>query len=216
MNRMHEEIFEKYHIWYYQNELWSKTTFLGVPCLKSVCDLWNYQEILTELNPALVVEFGTYKGGSALFFAHIVASLSSQSIVLTVDHKRRDLDCRVTAHPRIEIMISRSTDSAVKVRISELRQRNPGPIFVILDSSHEKDHVLDELVFLRPILFRGDYLVVEDSNINGHPVLPETGPGPWEALLEYESRYPNDFCRDSNLEAKFGFTFAPRGYLMRR
>ena len=31
-------------------------------------------------------------------------------------------------------------------------------------------------------------LVVEDGNINGHPVLPGWGEGPWEALEDYMAR----------------------------
>ena len=38
------------------NRVWEATSFLGVPCQKSVSDLWNYQEILTTLKPRLLVE----------------------------------------------------------------------------------------------------------------------------------------------------------------
>jgi cephalosporin hydroxylase len=58
-----------FHVWYYGTHRWEQVTFLDVPCLKSVSDLWNYQEILTDLKPSLVVEFGTHRGGSALYFA---------------------------------------------------------------------------------------------------------------------------------------------------
>ena len=68
---------------------------------------------------------------------------------------------------------------------------------------------------LRDLTRPGDYVVVEDGNINGHPVLPDWGPGPWEAIEEYESRHPDDYRHDTEREGKFGFTFAPRGYLIR-
>lgn len=60
---------DQYHCWYYDTEVWLKTTFLGIPSMKSVSDMWNYQEILSELKPALVLELGTGKGGSTLYFA---------------------------------------------------------------------------------------------------------------------------------------------------
>jgi cephalosporin hydroxylase len=62
---------DAYHRWCYDTGVWMRTSFLGIPCLKSVSDMWNYQEIIVALRPAFVVGFGTYSGGSALFFALI-------------------------------------------------------------------------------------------------------------------------------------------------
>ncbi|MBV9768089.1 MAG: hypothetical protein JOZ32_00840 [Bryobacterales bacterium] len=42
------------------------------------------------------------------------------------------------------------------------------------------------------------------------------GPGPYEALEEYLRQYPNDYQPDREREEKFGFTFAPKGFLIRR
>jgi cephalosporin hydroxylase len=69
---------------------------------------------------------------------------------------------------------------------------------------------------LRPLLVSGDYLIVEDSNVNGHPVEPSHGPGPFEAINEYFQQYPEDYRHDAAREAKFGFSFATRGFLIRR
>ena len=82
-------------------------------------------------------------------------------------------------------------------------------------SDHSMKHVFLELVQLRSLTRPGDYVVVEDGNINGHPVVPDWGPGPYEALEEYFSRYPDDYRRDTEREEKFGFTFAPNGFLIR-
>jgi cephalosporin hydroxylase len=60
---------------------------------------------------------------------------------------------------------------------------------------------------------RGSYLIVEDSNVNGHPVLPEYGPGPWEAIGEFLAAN-RDFVADASRE-KFLMTFNPRGFLKR-
>ena len=97
-----------------------------------------------------------------------------------------------------------------------LDEQLPGPIFAILDSDHSKSHVLAEMMNLRPVLAPGDYLVVEDSNVNGHPVRPFFGPGPYEAVREYFRRFPSDYERDAERAAKFGFSFAPAGFLRRR
>lgn len=204
-----------YHRWYYDSRVWDRTTWVGVKALKSPMDMWNYQEILAERRPSLVVEFGTRFGGGALFFASVLRQLGHRSKVLTVDVDAATVDPRVGTDPLIELLVASSTSPEVSRRIADLRAEYPGPLFAILDSDHSRDHVLAELRMLRPLLRAGDYVVVEDSNLNGHPVLPEWGPGPYEALEAYFSEHPGDFARDRDREQKFGFSFATNGFLVR-
>ena len=77
------------------------------------------------------------------------------------------------------------------------------------------NHVLAEMKVLRPLLSASDYLIVEDSMFNGHPVVPGYGPGPYEAIEAYEREFPNDYKHDVARENKFGWTFAPNGFLIR-
>jgi len=206
---------EQYHSWYYNQLVWTHTTFLGVPCLKSVSDMWNYQEILAERKPSLVIEFGTFNGGSALFFATILKLTSPHSRVLTVDLDQHSVNEAARSNPHIEFMEASSTSPETANRIRELRLQYPGSAFVVLDSDHSKNHVFQELLQLRQLTQSGDYVVVEDGNLNGHPVLPKFGPGPYEAIEEYFAQYPDDYVSDTAREEKFGFTFAPKGFLIR-
>lgn len=206
----------RYHLWYYNNQIWNSTTWAGVKALKSPCDMWNYQEILWDLKPSLILEFGSFYGGGTLFFASILEQINNTSQVFSVDIDHTSLNPKVRNHPRIELMLSSSTAPKVSQRIVELRREFPGSVFAILDSNHEKQHVLAEMQLLRPLLQTGDYVVVEDSNINGHPVLPGWGEGPYEAMEEYFAIYPDDYQRDYLREQKFGFTFATAGFLIRR
>lgn len=206
---------EAYHRWYYDTEVWEEVRFLDVVTNKSVSDMWNYQEILAELKPGIVVEFGTRFGGSALYFSVIGRAVVPGLQVLSVDVSHAELDERVPDYPGITLMLSSSTDPAVAEAVARMRGEHPGPAFFILDSDHSKDHVLGELELLRDVVVTGDYVIVEDGNINGHPVLPGWGEGPTEALEAYFERYPGDYLRDREREAKFGFTFAPGGYLIK-
>jgi cephalosporin hydroxylase len=56
-------------------------------------------------------------------------------------------------------------------------------------------------------------VVVEDTNVNGHPVLPDFGPGPMEAVDDFLEEHP-EFAVDTSRE-KYLMTFNPRGYLRR-
>ena len=76
-------------------------------------------------------------------------------------------------------------------------------------------HVLAELELLRGVVKTGDYVVVEDGNVNGNPVCPDRGEGPKEAVDAYFERYPDDYRLDLERESKFGFIFAPSGFLIK-
>jgi len=206
---------EAYHRWYYDTEVWERVRFLGVPALKSVSDMWNYQEILSELRPGLIVEFGTRFGGAALFFSVIGRAVNPALRVLTVDISQRDVHPRVRQESNIHFMACSSTDPSVAAAVRALRGDTGAPVFFILDSDHSKAHVLAELALLREVCTKGDYVVVEDGNINGNPVLPGWGEGPAEALAAYFEQYPGDYTVDRAREAKFGFSFAPGGFLVR-
>jgi cephalosporin hydroxylase len=164
----------------------------------------------------LVVEFGTAHGGSALFFANVMRQIGEPFKVLSVDVTHGRLEPAAGCDPDILLVKSSSTVPAIAEQIRRLKSEFPGKIFAILDSDHSMDHVLAEMKLVRPLLSAGDYLVVEDSTVNGHPVLPGWGPGPYEAIEAYEQEFPNDYTHDRGRENKFGFTFAPNGFLIRR
>ncbi len=84
---------------------------------------------------------------------------------------------------------------------------------VILDSDHSQAHVARELEILAPYVTPDSYLIVEDTNINGHPTYPSFGPGPFEALERFIADHP-EFVVDSSRE-KFLLTFNPKGFLRR-
>jgi cephalosporin hydroxylase len=206
---------DEYHKWYYNTLVWLKTTWMGVKCEKSVADMWNYQEILFESKPSLVIEFGTRHGGSALFFASVMRQIGAPFKVLSVDISHKSVNPAARRDPDIVFVESSSTIPAVADHIQRLKGDFPGRIFAILDSDHSMDHVLAEMKLLRPLLCAGDYLVVEDSDINGHPVVPGWGPGPYEAIEAYEREFPADYVHDVERENKFGWTSAPNGFLIR-
>ena len=85
---------------------------------------------------------------------------------------------------------------------------------VVLDSDHDKKHVLKELNLYNEMVSEGCYLIVEDTNLNGHPVYKNFGPGPMESIFEF-MKDNKDFEIDKKRE-KFLITTNPNGYLRRR
>ena len=86
------------------------------------------------------------------------------------------------------------------------------PCLVILDSDHTKTHVAKELERFAPLVTKGSYLIVEDTNISGHPIEDYSG-DPMGAVLEFLSTHP-EFESDRSRE-KYLISQNPFGYLRR-
>ncbi|MBI3651787.1 MAG: class I SAM-dependent methyltransferase [Acidobacteria bacterium] len=184
------------------------TYWLGVQVLKCPLDLWIYQEIIAELQPDVIIETGTYKGGSAWFMAHIL-DLIGKGEIFTIDVAD---DLARPAHPRIHYVKGSSTDEQLLHTLMNPRPTDETRL-IILDSLHTKAHVLKELHLWSPFVSPNSYLIVEDTNINGHPTYPTFGAGPYEAVEEF-FKMNSDFMVDTSRE-KFLMTFNPRGFLKR-
>lgn len=197
-----------FHKLYYDSmdQTWKNTFWLGVPVAKCPLDLWVYQEIIFELKPDVIIECGTYKGGSALFMAHVLDILNNGKVI-SIDIE--DIELR-PQHKRIDYLLGSSTSEDVVAQVARLISGKER-VMVVLDSDHHKEHVLNELRIYSRFVTRGSYLIVEDTNVNGHPVFPTFGPGPMEAVDQF-LRENKDFFIDKARE-KFYVTFNPRGYL---
>jgi cephalosporin hydroxylase len=132
--------------------------------------------------------------------------------VITVDikNKRAENLPSITAE-KVDFLIGSSTDPGIVAGITE-RVRGK-KVVVILDSAHDKDHVLAELRAYAPMVPEGSYVIVQDSNVNGHPVLPDYGPGPFEAIEEFLAE-SDEFQVDKTRE-RLILTLHPNGYLRR-
>ncbi len=66
---MRKAVIEEFNHIYYNSTVWGNgnTKWLGTAILKCPTDLWIYQEIIYELKPDVIVETGTFNGGSAYF-----------------------------------------------------------------------------------------------------------------------------------------------------
>jgi cephalosporin hydroxylase len=195
------------HDVFYDSDAWTKATWLGTQALKNPLDLWVYQEIVSETRPELVVETGTWRGGSALFLASVCDLLGEGEIVSIDVAPMRDDYPR---HPRITYVSGRSsTDPEV---VEDVRARADGRrTLVILDSDHSQAHVEYELAAYAPIVPVGCYLIVEDSNIG--QIRKDLLPGPLQAVERFLAE-TDEFEVDRERE-KFLITFNPSGYLRR-
>lgn len=206
------EIITRFHQLYYRLWMEGRETisagWLGYQNWKCPLDLWVYQEIIVETKPDIIVECGTSWGGSSLFLASIcqltgVGNVISVDVTLTGD---------LPTHALLRYISGSSTDPKV---IAQVKAAIPtgARVMVILDSDHARDHVAAELEGYAGLVTPGCYLIVEDGNVNGHPVMPEHGPGPTEALRAFMDTDP-PFEVDAGRE-RFLMSLNPSGYLRR-
>ena len=205
---------DQFHKLYYDNPGSWSTRWLGIETLQNPNDVWMIQEIICEVRPDLIVETGTNRGGSAALWAMVLQQVNPNGRVITIDIKdyvpteARDLPI---IKEKVDFLLGSSTDPKI---VDEVRRRTEGKkVLVLLDSDHSKKHVVDEMDAYGPMVTKGSYMVVQDTDINGHPVLPEFGPGPWEALDDFLPRNPQ-FQPDKSRE-RLMFTMHPRGFLTR-
>jgi cephalosporin hydroxylase len=199
----------QFHRLYYHSskQTWQNTQFLGAQVWKNPMDLWLYQELIHDLRPDVVIEAGTKFGGSAYYFARLF-DLMGHGKVITIDVEEQP---GRPEHPRITYLHGSSTDPAIAASVDELV--GDGKPLIVLDSSHRRDHVLEELRLWSPRVPLGWHIVVEDTHADGHPVTTRFGRGPWDAVTRFLAE-DDRFVVDEAMQ-KFFFTFNPRGYLKR-
>jgi cephalosporin hydroxylase len=206
---MNKQVIDDFHKLYYNSAVWvTKTKWMGIPAQKCPLDLWIYQEIIYELQPDLIIETGTCYGGSALFMANI-CKMIHKGMVITIDINR---DSTRPTHECIMYITGSSIGPDTLRMISAIVK--PGmKVMVILDSDHSRDYVIKEMNCYAPFVTLGSYLIVEDTDVNGHPICPDHGPGPAEAITEFLKTH-HEFEVDISRE-KFLMTQNPGGYLKR-
>lgn len=182
--------------------------WLGTPVWKSPGSLMVLQEIIHQVNPDIVVETGTYKGGGALFFASLL-DLEGRGRVVSVDIRNWQPK---PVHKRVKYLIGSSVSPAVLNEVRALIE--PGAVVLVdLDSNHAKSHVLSELRSYSEMVSIGSYLIVEDATTGRQPLWWETEQEPGEAVREFLSEN-HLFASDGSWEKRSGDSFGNK-YLRR-
>ncbi len=208
------DIVSQFHrLWYDTATTWSMTRYRGIPALKNPCDMQICHELIHELRPTLIIETGTAFGGSALHFADCLAMAGNNGRVVTIDTKNSREFENVD---QITCLIGSSIDPEIVAQVAWHVARSPGPVMVTLDSDHARDHVLAELDAYAGFVTPGSFLIVEDTNLGGHPIpigMIDGGPGAAVDLF-LESPVGQHFEREI-LAERYLLTMHPNGWLRR-
>jgi cephalosporin hydroxylase len=202
---------------FHEVPVWSHMWFENVAIEKNPLDLWMMQQIIYETRPDFIVETGTFKGGSALYWAYTLNGMGFEnSRVITADIQ--DLTATAAGNPlwKKYVTFFKASSTAPEI-VSEIGRRVKGHrVLVTLDSDHTAAYVLSEMRVYAPMVTPGSYLVVEDTHMDGVPTDPGFGPGPLAAVQKFlKEGGSKDFEQDFSREA-FVMTFNPGGWLKRK
>jgi cephalosporin hydroxylase len=196
--------------------------WLGLPIIQFPPDIIALQEICWKVKPAVVIETGVARGGSLALYASMMQLLGSDGFVIGVDIDIRSHNrAAIEAHPlagRIKLVEGSSIDPDTVAQVKSMIG-DRGPVLVVLDSLHTKDHVLAELAAYSPLVGPGSFVVVQDTAIEtvSEDVYPDRpwhhGNSPANAVDEFLARPDCRFVVDDDYAAKLVFTSTPRGFL---
>jgi cephalosporin hydroxylase len=185
-------------------------TYAGIPCVQSPLDLWVLQEAISQLRPALLIEIGSYRGGSALFYAQLMDLLGTGRVV-SIDLQRP----AGVEHPRVEFVEGDSLAPEIIERARAEADAVEGPVLVILDGDHSRGHVRGELEAYAPLVTPGSLLLSQDGLVDELEAFSGQRPGPLPANRDFLASHP-EFSYDAELGERYGFTTHPLGWLRRR
>ena len=189
----------------------AKTTWLGYPIWQNTLDLWTIQETLAEVKPALLIECGTNRGGSARFYSHLFDLMGHGEIVSIDVEKLHELQL-----PRVQFLLGSSVAEENLAIVRERVRRCDGPVMVILDSDHSEGHVAKELEAYSGFVTPGSYLMVQDGVIDVVGSFHGAGrPGPLPAIKKFLPSHP-EFVLDTERCERFLVTHHPMGWLRRK
>lgn len=193
---------------YWRNLGWKDTSWLGKRVTRSPMDLFAFQEIVNATRPDWIINIRAGGGGRAWFLASI-CDLIGNGRVISID---RQIAPKSPKHDRITFIEGVSTDDDV---VAEVRRMvgEPGNAMVILGARAPARRLGDEFACYADLVPVDGYLVIEDTHVNGHPVWPDFGPGPFEAVKGIVERR-DQFTADARLN-KYCVSFNLNGYLKR-
>lgn len=136
-------------------------TYKGIPCLKCPIDLAIYTKLIWDIRPKTLIEIGTYRGGSALWFADILSAAGIDCPVFTFDHDPAVAftDPRITFRRADANALSESLPGSWLAAL-------PHPWLVIEDSAHTYETTLAVLRFFTGAMVFGDVIVIEDGALD--------------------------------------------------
>jgi cephalosporin hydroxylase len=179
----------------------------GLKSLKCPFDYLNYQMIIDEVKPDLIIEIGTHFGGNSLYLADLL-QLRNRGVLHTIDVNEYGDLSKLDLHPRIKRFLGGYENYDLN-QIMEFEN-----VLIIDDGSHQYRDVLNSLNKFNKFVTINSYFIVEDGVLSELGYEESHEGGPLRAIEEFLKENKN-FIIDEKWINFFGknATFNPKGYL---
>lgn len=151
---------------------------MGVPFLQNPNDAISIAEILCSQDIDLLIETGSFFGGSALFYASIMYQYRYQANktsvrpfkIITIDINS-DAAPNINRFPLLSPFIhfrsdgSHSSDARSFVNKTFFEMK-PANVFISLDGNHFSDSVYSELLYYQQFVNVNNYILVQDTRLS--------------------------------------------------
>ncbi len=183
------------------------TSYRNVMCMKNPCDLAVFQMLFALVRPTLVIEIGTGRGGSALYFADLLRMYGGAQV--------HTYDIEDDAAPEVK------EDPQIVCHLGGFEAFNPeivgknDRVLAIEDAVHSYECTRDVIKKLHPYITKNSYLILEDGKIG--QMRPDLNGGPIRAVEEFLS-VNTQFELDTRWETFYGSpnTSCLKGFLRRK
>jgi len=229
--RLHESLA---HYWRRRVKQHFNESYAGVPMTKFPEDLAVYAHLLWATRPNVVIEIGTYHGGSALWFRDQLRTLAAYGHVthprvISIDlDTERARESMASADPGFErditLISSDVSDPELPDRVAELAPVGANCL-VVEDAAHTRATTSAALAAFHRFVSPGGFFVVEDGCVDIDSMRLRRG------LIRRRAAWPrgvlpaiddwlrtpagSGFVRRRDLEL-YGMTCHPGGFLQRR
>lgn len=183
-----------------------KVLYKSVPLIKCPFDYVIMQMIIFEVKPDLIIEIGTNRGGSALYFADLL-DLLGKGVVHTIDVVDMVFP-EVKIHPKIKFFKEGFEGYGLE-NVSGFEN-----VLIVEDASHIYEDVKATIHKFKGLVKKDSYMIIEDGILDQLGWKNKYNGGPNKAIKEF-IKEDDSFIIDRKWCDMFGVnaTFNTNGYL---
>jgi cephalosporin hydroxylase len=137
---------------------WTKFKWRGLTLMKDPMTTTIYQQLIQDIKPKTIIEFGSFEGGSAQWMSDLNKSIENDCTIYTFDIDISQIRCY-----NKDIVVTQLDVNHIRQYVNDnmdMLKQLPRPVVVIEDCHVNVTEICTEVdKFLKV----GDYLIVEDT-----------------------------------------------------